>query len=61
MCIRDSISLSEEYRRLREHFGWGRAEFLACNIEALRAAFVEDSVKLSLSQKLKDEYSQMKD
>jgi len=55
-----NISLSEEYRRLREHFGWGRAEFLACNLEALRAAFVEDSVKFSLSQKLNDEYSKTK-
>jgi adenosine deaminase len=53
-----NISLSGEYGRLRDHFGWGPNEFLACNLEALRAAFVEDSVKHSLSQKLKAAYSE---
>jgi len=56
-----NITLSEEYRRLRAHFGWGRAEFLACNLEALHAAFVEDSVKQAVSQKLRDEYSKIED
>ena len=52
-----NISLSREYQRLRDHFGWGNREFLACNLEALRAAFVEDSVKNSLSHKLNRAYS----
>jgi len=52
-----AISLSEEYQRLHEHFGWGNREFLACNLEALRAAFVEDSVKRPLSEKLMAAYS----
>ncbi len=47
-----NISLSQEYARLRDQFGWGHREFLACNLEALRAAFVDDAVKLRLSEKI---------
>jgi adenosine deaminase len=52
-----NISLSREYQRLHDHFGWDNRDFLACNLEALRAAFVEDSVKNSLFQKLSRAYS----
>jgi adenosine deaminase len=52
-----NISLSQEYARLRDHFGWGPREFLACNLEALRAAFVEDAVKVRLAERLKAGYS----
>lgn len=54
-----NISLSREYARLRDQFGWGPREFLACNLEALRAAFTNDAVKLRLSEKLKMEYSRI--
>ena len=54
-----NISLSREYQRLGDHFHWGNQEFLACNREALRAAFVEDSIKDSLSRKLQAAYSQV--
>jgi adenosine deaminase len=54
-----NISLSEEYRRLNYQFGWSNAEFLACNLEALRAGFAEDAVKQALSQKLKSAYSKI--
>ncbi|HUN86224.1 MAG TPA: adenosine deaminase [Terracidiphilus sp.] len=40
-----NITLEQEYARLREHFGWSDTDFLTCNREALRAAFVEESVK----------------
>ena len=53
------ISLAKEYQRLQDHFGWGNQEFLACNLDALRAAFVEDSVKHALSRKLSGAYSQI--
>jgi adenosine deaminase len=56
-----NISLSEEYRRLHNQFGWGNAEFLACNLESLRAAFVEESVKRAISQKLVSAYSEIED
>jgi adenosine deaminase len=56
-----NISLSREYQRLRDHFGWGNQEFLACNLAALRAAFVEDTAKDALSRKLSDAYSRSED
>ncbi len=54
-----NISLSQEYGKLHDHFGWGHREFLACNLEALCAAFVDDSVKQQLSRKLKEAYSKV--
>lgn len=54
-----NISLSQEYARLRDHFGWANREFLACNLEALRAAFVDEAVKLRLTEKLKAAYSKI--
>ncbi len=43
-----NITLEEEYARLREHFAWSDKELLACNREALRAAFVEEPVRARL-------------
>ena len=56
-----NVSLSQEYRKLKDHFGWGNREFLGCNLEALRAAFVEDSLKKSLSDKLDEAYAQIEE
>jgi adenosine deaminase len=56
-----NVTLAREYQRLHDHFGWGNREFLACNLEALRAAFVEDSVKYSISQKLNGAYFESAD
>jgi adenosine deaminase len=56
-----NVSLTREYERLRDHFAWGPGEFLACNLEALLASFVEDSVKQKLSEKLKAAYFKNKD
>ena len=47
-----NVTLEQEYARLREHFGWGDAELMACNREALRAAFVEDTVRARLMERL---------
>jgi adenosine deaminase len=47
-----NVTLSEEYSRLSRHFGWKLDEFSACNREALRAAFVEESVKERLAVRL---------
>ena len=45
-------TLDREYQLIRNTFQWGSAELLACNLEAIRAAFVPDAVKLRVEQKL---------
>jgi adenosine deaminase len=45
--------LTEEYRNLQEHFGWTPADLLACNEAAVDAAFVEDSVKRDVRERLR--------
>ncbi|MGB6974990.1 MAG: adenosine deaminase [Terracidiphilus sp.] len=47
-----NITLEQEYARLREHFAWTDSDFLACNREALRAAFLPDSDRQSLLVRL---------
>jgi adenosine deaminase len=47
-----NVTLEQEYLRLREHFGWGDEELLACNREALRAAFVDEPVRVRLLAQL---------
>ena len=48
-----NVTLEQEYARLREHFAWTDAEFLACNREALRAAFIEEDVRERLLTRLR--------
>ena len=47
-----NLTLGEEYRRVQKAFGWGRAEFLACNLDALEAAFVEETTRATLRERL---------
>ncbi len=47
-----NITLSQEYQRLHETFGWGPAHFQRCNLDALQAAFVEPTVRTRLREKL---------
>ena len=47
-----NVTLEQEYGRLREHFGWGSEEFLACNREALRAAFIDEPLRARLLTQL---------
>jgi adenosine deaminase len=47
-----NVTLNQEYARLREHFGWGSAEFLACNRAALDAAFVDELTRKRLIPRL---------
>lgn len=49
-----NITLEEEYTRLREHFAWTDADFLACNREALLAAFLSEHERRSLLSRLAD-------
>ena len=47
-----NITLTEEYRNLDEHFGWKPADLLACNRAAIEAAFVGESTKRELRDRL---------
>jgi adenosine deaminase len=47
-----NVTLEEEYSRLRENFGWGNKELLACNQEALRSAFLDEADRTRLLDQL---------
>ena len=51
-----NISLTEEYLKLQNTFGWGINEFKKCNINALNHAFISESEKEDLRNKLNNEY-----
>jgi adenosine deaminase len=48
-----NITLTEEYRNLQEHFGWTMSDLLACNQAAVDAAFIEESVKHDLRERIR--------
>ena len=50
------VTLTTEYERLHDTFGWGADEFLAVNLNAIRAAFAEPSVKQALEGRLRENY-----
>lgn len=43
-----NVSLGEEYRSLQEVFEWSPGDFLQCNANALRAAFIPEDVRTGL-------------
>lgn len=45
-------NLGEEYNRVFEAFNWEQAQFLKCNLEAIRHAFISEEKKDMLRQKL---------
>lgn len=47
-----NITLSEEYQRLQQEFGWGREHFYHCNQNALKASFLPKNKKEDLLKKL---------
>jgi adenosine deaminase len=47
-----NISLTEEYLKLHDTFGWGIDEFKKCNINALNHAFITENEKEDLRIKL---------
>jgi len=47
-----NVTLEQEYDRLRTHFSWRDEELLACNREALRAAFLEEPVRARMLTQL---------
>ncbi|MBN1642088.1 MAG: adenosine deaminase [Anaerolineae bacterium] len=52
------ITLSQEYEKLHETFGWEAQDFLQCNRNALKAAFIPDQVRDSLLARLEGGYPQ---
>jgi len=47
-----NISLTDEYARLQQTFGWGIEHFLTCNRNALAASFLPTEKKQQLEKKL---------
>jgi len=55
-----NITLSEEYTRLINQFHWKKADFLACNLEAVDHAFTTPEIKARLKAKLSMTYAYKK-
>lgn len=53
-------TLSADYRHLAATFDWGMSEFLASNIQAVRASFAPLELKRTLIQRLKQGYVRRK-
>ncbi|MBP7867288.1 MAG: adenosine deaminase [Acidobacteria bacterium] len=51
------VTLTGEYERLRDAFGWGLPEFYLCNRNALDAAFLDDAVHARLMERLEAGYA----
>jgi adenosine deaminase len=51
-----NVTLSEEYAKLQQTFGWGARDFYQCNRNALNAAFLSDDVRETLLTRLAEGY-----
>jgi len=51
-----NVTLSQEYEKLHQTFGWDIQDFYQCNRNALNAAFVPDNVRHKLLARLVDGY-----
>lgn len=49
-----NVSLTEEYMKLHETFGWGSEHFLRCNLNAAEAAFISTDKKSKLKDRLRE-------
>ncbi|HEY0308046.1 MAG TPA: adenosine deaminase [Acidobacteriaceae bacterium] len=47
-----NVTLEQEYAHLHREFGWTAADLIACNREALRAAFLDDATRVRLLPQL---------
>ena len=50
------VTLTEEYEKLNDVFGWEKEEFLQCNLNALRAAFIPQETREELIARLREGY-----
>src|SRR2546430_9070794 len=51
-----NVTLTQEYERLHQVFGWKNEHFFRCNLNALHAAFVPEEMKQRLEQRLRAGY-----
>ncbi|MBR9916760.1 adenosine deaminase [bacterium] len=51
-----NVSLFDEYKNLNTHFDWKLKDYLATNLFAIEAAFVDEETKTRLKKKLLDQY-----
>jgi adenosine deaminase len=51
-----NITLSQEYEKLHQTFGWDAQDFFQCNRNALQAAFVPEDVRDKLLARLAEGY-----
>ena len=50
------ITLTKEYEKLQQTFGWKIADFYQCNVNALKAAFIPQALKEKLIEQLTSAY-----
>ena len=51
-----NITLSEEYEKLHNVFGWTKEHFLKCNLNAIHSSFISQELKSDLARRLESEY-----
>jgi adenosine deaminase len=51
-----NVTLTQEYEKLHEAFGWDKRHFLQCNLNALEAAFLPEDVKQRLEKQVRAGY-----
>lgn len=51
------LTLTEEYQKLHQAFGWGKEQFLNCNLNAIQASFAPESVKEKIRKILQQGYN----
>jgi len=56
LVVATNINLNREYKKLQKVFGWTITDFYNCNVNASKAAFIPDQLKLTLLRKLYKEY-----
>lgn len=55
------VDLNREYDKLQTHFGWTKQDFLACNMDAVNAAFIPGALKDKLIGRLQAAYQMPED
>jgi adenosine deaminase len=51
-----NVTLTQEYEKLHEVFGWDKRHFLQCNLNAIEAAFLPEDVKRHLEKQVRAGY-----